>query len=566
MEKLWHIAKPNPQLQKELSEALGIPILLAQLLINREVTTVDEARQFIQCSLEDLHDPFLMKDMDKAVARIKLAIEKGEKITVWGDYDVDGITSVGLLKNVLEQLGAYVTYYIPHRIEEGFGLNLTGVSAVSRNKTNLLITVDCGVNNVSEVSYLNEVGIDTIITDHHQPKNSELPKAHAIINPLQEGCQYPFKYLAGVGLAFKLACALCEKIKGISNQMPLGHLDLVALGIISDISPMSGENRILTRYGLQRLTETEKEGLIALKKITRIDKKTLSTMHAGYILGPRLNAAGRMGSAEESLKLILSTSPEDASQLAERLDKENKNRQKLERKTFNEALVAVDREVNFKSHRIIILHQDDWHPGVVGIVASKIAERFYRPAILLSFKEQIGKGSGRSVENFHLFKALDQCSGFLERFGGHRKACGLSIRRENLEGFKEAINKQAEVTLAQEDLRPRLEIDSEILLSQLNEKVIRQVEDLAPFGLGNRRPLFCTRKVVIKSQPRILGKETIKMWVCNDNFSYEAIGFRMASQLQSLKMGQEFDIAYTPSINQWQGEDSIQLELKDAKL
>ncbi len=565
MQKNWRIAKPNPTLQKELSKALDVSELIAQVLINRNIKDQEQAEIFLDCNIRTLHDPFLLKDMDKAVSRIETAVKKGEKITIWGDYDVDGITSVALLKNILQEIGAYVTCYIPHRIDEGFGLNLAGVSAIHRSKTNLVLTVDCGITNFTEVDYLKKHNIDTIITDHHQPQAGSVPDAYAVINPLQKDCAYPFKHLAGVGLAFKLACALCAKIKGLQKQLAFEHLDLVSLGIISDIAPMLGENRILAKHGLSKLSDTKKEGLKALKRMTGIENKSLSAMHAGYILGPRINACGRIGSAEDSLKLILSNSPGEAEQFAKRLNEDNKARQKLERQTLNEALARVDREVNFKSHRVIVLYQDDWHPGVIGIVASKIVDRFYRPVIMLSFKEHVGKGSGRSIENFHLFHALRECSDFLEKFGGHSKACGLSIRKENLERFKEAINSQAKEVLTSDDLRPTLNIDAEVSLKELTQKSIAQLQKLQPFGLGNREPVFCTEAVTIKSQPRVVGRDTAKMWVYKDNLCYEAIGFRMGQELVSLKAGETIDIAYTPSINQWQGESFIQLELKGTK-
>jgi len=566
MPKTWRISKPDPHKAGELSDALGVSPLISAVLLNRGVTCINEARSFLTCDLSGLHDPFLMKDMDKAVARIKSAIEKGEKITIWGDYDVDGITSVAVLKNTLKALGAYVTHYIPHRIEEGFGLNLTGAKALSKSGTNLIITVDCGVNSVNEVEFLKNEGIDAIITDHHKPKVDALPDAHALLNPLQPGCSYPFKYLAGVGVAFKLSCALYASFKGMSQDKAFSDLDITALGIISDIVPLVGENRILAKHGLKELTHTKKAGLAALKKLTGIGEKRLSTMHVGYILGPRLNASGRLGSAEASLQLLLAKSEDEAEELAKGLDTENKNRQKLGAKTLNEALARVDREVNFKSHRIIVLHQDDWHPGVIGIVASKIAERFMRPTILFSFKHNVGKGSGRSIANFHLFNAISECGHYLERFGGHNMACGMSIRRENLENFKEAINKHAEGALAVETITADIDIDAEMNLDHLNHSLVAKLEDLEPFGCENPQPIFCSKAVAIKTEPRTVGKSSIKMWVSGGKTPFETIGFQMADECADLQAGQKVDIAYTPSLRQWQGEEFVQLELRDVKL
>ena len=559
MQKKWNIKKTDIALQKKFSQELNIHPLLAQLLINRNVTMPPDAEKFLACNLSDLHDPFLLKGMDKAIARIKTACAEGEKIVIWGDYDVDGLTAVALLKKVLIELSARVEHYIPHRVEEGYGLNLQAAEKLYKDKTDLIITVDCGINSNREVEFLKAKGIDVIVTDHHQPLNKDLPAAFCIINPLQDGCRYPFKYLAGCGLAFKLSQAL-------TGEDLFQHLDLVALGAVSDIVPMTGENRILVKHGLNQLSKTSKAGLLKLLDKVGLNDKRLTTMHAGFLLGPRLNAAGRVGSAENSLKLLMTDSVREAELLAARLNEDNRLRQQLESKTLAEALAKIDKEINFKEHRVIVLHQDDWHPGVIGIVASRIVERFYRPTILLSSEdEEFVKGSGRSIDNFHLFDALVKCERFLEKFGGHSKACGLSMKRGYVDDFKKAINNRANDVILAEALTPKLDIEAQIPLSLLNEELIGQIQQLSPFGPGNPKPIFTTTAVSLKTNPEIVGKNTVKMWVSDGDITCEAVGFKMADIFFPDDIPSVIDIVYTVALNEWRGTSSIELHLKDMR-
>lgn len=563
MQKIWNVRKPNVELQKKLAKELNIPSLIAQLLINRGIISSSEAERFISCKLSDLYSPFLLRGMDKAVLRIKKAKELKEKIVIWGDYDVDGLTAVALLKRVLAGFGCVVEHYIPHRIEEGYGLNMKGIEKICNTGANgslpLLITVDCGISGYEEAEFLRTKGIDVIITDHHQPMNRDLPAAFCIINPLQPGCNYPFKYLSGVGLAFKLSQA-------VTGMDLFEHLDLVTLGTISDIAPMLGENRILIKYGLGQLSKTKKIGLAKLLEKTGLKGKDITTMHSGFILGPRLNATGRVGSAENSLKLLLTDSADEAEQLALQLNENNRTRQQLEAKTLEEALAKISRDINFKEHRVIVLHQDDWHPGVIGIVASRIVERFYRPAILLSsIGDGMIKGSGRSIDNFHLFTALEKCEEFLIGFGGHRRACGLSIRKSNLDNFRGAINAYALNAVSKDAFTPILNIDAEIPLSLLDETLISQIQAFGPFGSENPRPVFVTRAVSVKTKPQVLGKNTLKMWVCDGDVTCQAVGFKMGDSLDPEAIVDVLDIVYTAGLNEWQGTTSIELNLKDLR-
>lgn len=557
MQKIWDVKKPDAILQKKLTQELNIPSLLAQLLINRGITTSRQADEFLRCSLEDLHDPFLLKGLDRAVVRIKTAIKNKEKIIVWGDYDVDGLTSVALLKEVLLGLGARVDHYIPHRTEDGYGMNIEAAERLAADSIKLVITVDCGINSFSEVDFLAKSKIDVIVTDHHRPQNNVLPQAFSVIDPLQSGCSYPFKFLAGVGVAFKLAQA-------ITGEKLFEHTDLVALGTISDIVPMTGENRIFVKHGLAQLSKTKKAGLLKLLDKTGVKDKEVTSMHAGFMLGPRLNAAGRIGSSENSLKLLMTRSDSEAAILTEQLNNDNRLRQQIEAKTLSEALLKISREVNFKEHRVIVLHQDDWHPGVIGIVASRIVERFYRPAILFSSKDSdFAKGSGRSIENFHLFDALANCKEYIEEFGGHSKACGLSIRLDRIEDFKKAINNYAMDRVLPGDFSPRIDVDAQIPLSLLSKELIGQIDLLAPFGHGNPKPIFMTRAVSLKSKPTVLGKNTIKMWVSDGDITCQALGFKMAENFSAIDMPEVLDIVYTAGLNKWQGTTSIELSLKD---
>jgi single-stranded-DNA-specific exonuclease len=568
MQKVWKFKEPDTILQKIFSDSLGITPYLAQVLINRGISTLQEVRNFLTPHLSNLHDPNLLKDMDKAIDRIKKAIRLREKILIFGDYDVDGIASVALLKRTFSQLGANILHYIPHRIQEGYGLNQEAIRYALANKVSLLITVDCGISASDEINELNRFKIDTIILDHHQPYvaaglapahnlEEKLPAACAVINPKRKDCPYPYKELSGVGLAFKFLQALCP------SEDLIGHLDLVCLGTVADVVPLTGENRILVKHGLSYLNKTKKVGLRALIGTSGLSGKEISPSFIGYILGPRINAAGRLGSAERSLQLLLTESTDEAEKIAGELNQENRNRQKLEDQTLQEAMAKIESEVNFKDHKVIVLHQDNWHPGVIGIVASRLVERFYRPTIIISFKETIGRGSGRSIKNFHLFDALSKCQDLLEGYGGHAYAAGLTLLKENLTRFQELINKIAHQTILGEDLLPTLEIDAEIPLGALSEEFILEIETLAPFGTGNPKPIFSSRALELKNSPQIVGRDSLKMWISDGRTIYPAIGFKMAEFISSISEDKRYDLAYTPSLDDWQGGNAVQLEIKD---
>lgn len=558
MKKIWKIKPVNPAIQKSFSRELNISKITAQLLSNRGIDSAKEAGEFIACSLSSCYDPFLMKGMSSAVERIRTAISGKEKILVYGDYDVDGMTAVTVLYMALNNLGAIVQTYIPNRLEEGYGLNITAIKKAQRDGVSLIVTVDCGIGSFAEIEHAKAYKIDVIVTDHHEVVGSRLPAAYAIINPLQEGCKYPFKHLAGVGVAYKLAKALYEGTSFLAEDF----LDLVSLGTIADIVPLRGENRILAKHGLSEMNRRTRIGLEALTEASGLSGKEISSGHIGFILGPRINAMGRTGSPQKALELLLATDKVEALKLAKMLNTENRNRQKIEAGILEEALAKVEREVNFKHHKVIVLGSENWHPGVIGIVASRIADRFYRPTILVSLDGKRGKGSGRSIDKFNLFDAILRCKDLLIGFGGHEGACGITIEKDKLDDFRKAINSPAYEDAAEEIFSPQLDIDMDISLNNLTESVIGEIEKLAPFGEDNPRPVFSSRNLLVKEGTRQIGKNGFKMWVTDNSTTCEAVSFGR-NQLNVPRPGSGVNLAYIPSINDWQGLQSIQLELKD---
>ncbi len=557
MIKRWNVFASDRDKAMALSAELNVSLVLAQILLNRKIDSPSVGEIFLRADLEDCPDGSRLKGMTKACARIKRAIQKKEKIFVYGDYDVDGLTSCALLYSVLESLGANVHSYIPHRIEEGYGLNKEACGKLKQKNASLVITVDCGTGSFAEVEYLKSCGIDTIITDHHRPSSEKLPAAVAVINPWQTGCSYPEKDLAGVGIAYKLAENILSDKKEARQ-----YLDLVALGTISDVAPLTGENRILVKHGLKVLSRTSRPGLKALIEVSGIRTKTLTSMHVGFMLGPRINASGRMGSAQKALQLLLSRDYTEAGKLAKELNDNNRRRQREEEKTLREALVKVEQEINFKHHRSVVLHSEQWHPGVIGIVASRLAERFYRPTFLISLKGEVGKGSGRSIRNFPLFESLVKCDHLLEEFGGHAKAAGISILRKNLADFKEVFNQMAHEMLDAGDLIPQVDIDMDIPLNLLSEKLITELELCEPFGMANPRPLFASRGLKLKSRPRALSSKSLRFWATDGKITCEVLGYRCDDfDVSDLREG--FSLAYSPSLSQRHGISTIQLKLKD---
>nr|MBU1327754.1 single-stranded-DNA-specific exonuclease RecJ [Candidatus Omnitrophota bacterium] len=563
--KKWNIKQPDLSRQKYLSDNLLISSIIAQLLINRGMHDVDNIKSFLNSNLSELYNPFLMKGVSEAVSRIRKAIDKKEKILIHGDYDVDGVTATALLFFTLQEFGVEPAYFIPDRLTEGYGLGSSGVEEAVRIKANLVITVDCGISSHEEVDALNKHGIDVVVTDHHEPPKI-LPNAHATINPHQKGCAYPDKNLSGVSIAFKLCQALSSEL---NNKNFWKHLDLVSLGTISDIAPILGENRILVKEGLKLFKNAgSNKGVKALIEVSGIKKDKIGAFEIGFILGPRINAAGRLGSAGTAVELLLTDDDEKANSLANKLNKANQERQRIEKDTLKEAIFKIEKDINFKDHKVIVLHNENWHAGVMGIVASRISDRFNRPAILISTKDGIGRGSGRSIENFHLFEALSSCEEFLKEYGGHQYACGLTILEKNLAGFIKLINELAVNTMTTEDLIQSLCIDMDIELNMLDYKIAEDIAKLEPFGEGNPEPIFCSRNLRLAQPLRVLKGEHIKFQVTDGKKNFEAIGFGMArdSDIElALRNNIMFDMAYTVSLNNWQGVSTVQLKIEDIK-
>ncbi len=558
MTKRWIIQPQDPQLQKNISDALGIHSIIAQLLINRQITTVGEARMFLSADMASLHNPFLLTDMDSAVARIEQARKKSEKILIYGDYDVDGVTSSALLRRLLNHLGVQTINYIPHRMEEGYGLNHEVAQFAKSQGIHLLITVDCGINAFSPVEAINAAGIDVIIIDHHEPDGMKLPPAWAVINPKRADCLYPFKNLSAVGLVAKLTQA-------ILGHIPLEDLDLVAMGTVADVVPLLGENRIFVKNGLPFIERTNKPGLRALLEVAKIAGKKMKPYYIGFILGPRLNAAGRMDSATVSLDLLLSENSADAYALARSLEAHNLTRQKMQSEVVEEAMAMIEADEILKAQDIIVVHKQGWHKGVLGIVASRIVDKYYRPTVVISVEDGMGTGSARSIDGFHLHEALTNCAGVLENYGGHKRAAGLRLKYDNIEVFRQAMNDFARQALPQEKFIPTMEIDCEIPLGVIDLNLLEIISAMEPHGEGNPAPVFCSRALTVKSPPSLLGKDTIKFWVSDGVKTISAVGFGMGSFKDMVKLGCRVDLAYTLSIDDWNKAPAAQLMLKDIK-
>jgi len=550
------LAAPNISLQHQLAKELGISRILAQVLINRKILTAQAGEKFFQSSIHDFNSPQAFLEMPRAVSLVGKARCHQEKVLVVGDYDVDGITSTVLLKNALAGLGLEVLHHIPHRVNEGYGLNRRIVEFARQQQVRLVVTADCGISNHEEIEALRQADIDVIVTDHHEPQSQRLPAASATINPKVKHSGYPFRELAGVGVAYKFAQA-------VTGSLLADDLDIVALGTIADSVPLTQENRIIAKEGLKRLAQTRRPGLRAIMENAGIENKKLNSTYVSFIIAPRLNAPGRLDHAEVSLRLLLAQDVEQARDLSAQLERFNRQRQKIESQILDEAESLINQQFNFKEDRVIVIAKEDWHQGVLGVVAARLADRFYRPAIVISIKEDLGKGSARSIKNFHLFEALLDSRAHLSSFGGHAHAAGLLITRDNIDEFRKSINKLASDRLTLEDLLPSRDVDAELFLGDLNAPLVKELERLEPFGMANPEPLFFTRALKLKSQVQLLARGTLKFWVTDGVTTIEAIAFGMSGQKESLLQADAFDLVYTPKLDDWHQEESLILEVKD---
>ncbi|MCA9404470.1 MAG: single-stranded-DNA-specific exonuclease RecJ [Candidatus Omnitrophica bacterium] len=559
MSKIWKLYPDRSGNRERLSEELGIHPIVAQLLVNRGIEDTREARDFLQADLTALHDPFELKDMDRAVARINQAVRDREKVLVYGDYDVDGVLSSVILNRLLTSLGLEVVHHIPHRMREGYGLNHDIAESARAQDVNLMITIDCGITARAEVETIQANGIDVIVVDHHEPPEDGVPPAAAVIDPKRTDCSYPFKELASVGLALKL-------VQALRPDLVEDVLDLAAVGTVADVVPLRGENRVMVKNGLQRVNATPNAGLRALLANAKLTKKRITPFHVGFILGPRINAAGRMGSAHTSLDLFLSQEDSLAGEIAKELESHNQDRQRMQNNIISEAMAIVEEQVNFKDEKVIVLKKEGWHKGVLGIVASRLTDRYYRPSIVISTRGGIGTASCRSIDGFHIHNALSACQEMLVTFGGHEGAAGLTIKEEFIETFRTMINEVAAKTLELKKLTPTLAIDCEIPLASIDEALVQTIDELQPYGEGNPSPVFCTRGVEVKSYPQIMGKGTLKFWVQQGEKAISAIGFGMERFAGLISPGGRVDLAYEMAIDDWNKAPQAQLRLKDIRL
>lgn len=559
---IWEIFEPKARLQEILSHELGVSPVFAQVLLNRGITTLQAARDFLfAAEALSKHDPFLMKGMAEGAERITRAIDKKEKILIYGDYDVDGVTSIALLASVFTDIGAVYDTFIPNRLDEGYGLNKSAVTLARECGVKLIVTVDCGINSSEEVKYANELGIDVVITDHHELRKLSLPPAYAVIDPLQEDCGYPFDYLAGVGVAYKLARALTQGREYMADR----HMDLVALGTIADIVPLNGENRILAKIGIKQLRKTEKAGLKALMDVAGITADNVTSRHIGFGLGPRINAIGRMASADTALQLLMCKNADEARKLAVMLDKENRNRQDIEKGILKKVFDRIEREIDLEKEKIIVLADEEWHPGIIGIVASRVTEVYAKPAILIALDGNMGKGSGRGIEGFNLFEAISTAGKHLTAFGGHRHACGLKIERKKIDLFRKELNEFADDDLlSNRKGLTRLKIDYKLPFSHISFKLVNELNNLMPYGPENEEPVFCSTALKVKTCPRDIGRNGFKFLVSCGSLTLEAVTFKK-NTITKPRIGDIIDLAYTPSINTWDGMDTIQLNIRSLR-
>jgi single-stranded-DNA-specific exonuclease len=561
--KVWKITETSDSGAVQLAKQLGISLLLSRLLVNRGLTEPDVAKAFLMPDLAQLHDPFQFRDMRRAVERISKAIQNQEQILVYGDYDVDGITSISVIIRVLGKLlPGKLFYYIPKRLEEGYGLHLTSLEKALAKGIRLIVTVDCGISAIEEAAYLKARGIDLIITDHHEPSQC-LPDAYAIINPKVPGSGYSFGQLAGVGVAFKLLQGMAAYFPELADKL-LENLDLVALGTVADIVPLLGENRILVKYGLAKLSKTQNVGLQALLQTAGLKDREITAGHVSYILAPRINAAGRMGSPSQGVKLFITNDPLQALDLAKELDKENQTRQEIENQVLQNALAQIQLNPGLLEEHAIVLAGENWHLGVIGIVASKLVEIYNKPVILIGMDGDEGRGSGRSIPGFNLFEAIEASSSYLIKFGGHEFAAGITVTRENVPLFTKAFLEISRARLTRDDLVPFLKIESLVELNNITLDLTRELGQLAPCGPANPTPVLgCKALSLIEYRSVGENGKHIKVKVAKSDSILEGIGFNMGSVQSELASTREVDLAFSLEENHWNGSSQIQLNIKD---
>ena len=563
MQKRWVIQKHDHNAAREFAAKIGVSPLAAALLIARGFDSEEKTHTFLNPSIDHLHEPYLLRGMKEAVGRVLKAIDNGEKILVWGDYDVDGTTGTTLLRKAIKILGGESVYHIPNRFTEGYGVNIPALEQAKANGVSLAITVDCGIRSFEPLEWARNNGLDVIVTDHHL--SDELkgnPPAFAVVNPNQPGCPYPDKHLAGVGVAFKLAHAMLRE-KGLERMVP-GFMKIAAIGTVADIMNLSGENRAIVALGLRDLTNTKNYGLKALMEVADC-RSDMKSYHIGFRIGPRINAAGRMDIARHVVELFECEDFEPARQLAAMLDSRNRERQRMQQQITEMALLETE---NLFDHRFVVVAGEGWHRGVIGLAASRIAERLYRPTIVLSVENGIAHGSARSVGSFHLLNALDKCADLFEQYGGHAAAAGMQIKSENIDRLREGLNAYAVEALTDDELVPILNIDAHVSSNSLSLEMLDELSRFEPFGAGNPKPVFVTKDLFLKDEPFVMKEKHLKMWLQNgDGKRFEAVWWDGVhkSKGRTLSPGSRIEIAYIPEANTWNGNTRLQLVVEDLR-
>jgi single-stranded-DNA-specific exonuclease len=567
MNKSWKVNPANIELAEEFVRVLDVLPLTAQLLINRGLVDCDKAFSYLSPSLGDLHDPYLLKGMTPAIERLAAAIAGGELIALYGDYDVDGTTSVALMYLFFAEIGVKTLKYIPGRVTEGYGLNTGAIKSLADLGARVIITADCGSTDHGPVRYASELGVDVIVTDHHELPDGP-PPAAAVINPKQEGCAFPFKGLAGVGVAFNLVMALRSRLRedgfftgGVAEPNLKDYLDLVSIGTVSDMAPLVDENRIFVSLGLKVLANTAKPGLRALKEAAGIKPGPVAAYNIGFGIGPRINAAGRVGEATTALELLVTDDYAKAVGIAAELEKKNTARRRIEKDILDEAVKMIEGG-SFAGDMGFVLASEQWHPGVIGIVASRLVERYGKPVVMIALDAEVGKGSARSIRSFNMVEGLKACEEQLVRFGGHKAAAGLTVERSNLEAFRTRFIEHLNATLTEADLVPILELDAAVTLAEIDLKFVSELASLSPFGVANREPLLCINGANIV-ETKVVKNKHLRFKLKQNGKTRSAIGFGMAG-LHPMG-GDGFAVAFTPYLDDWGSRSSAGIKVKDVQ-
>ena len=559
MNKKWQIHEINDEEINRISNEHGINKLLATILYNRNIIEDDDIKTFLNPTRKDFHDPYLMPDMKKAIDRIEEAIKDKEKVIIYGDYDVDGITSITVLKKFLSERGLEVDSYIPNRLDEGYGLNKDAIDKIVGQKYDLMITVDCGISGLEEIEYANSLGLQTIVTDHHEP-GEVLPNALAVVDAKRKDNIYPFNQLAGVGVVFKVIQAISMRFN-LDEKEYLKYLDIVAVGTISDIVPLVNENRVITKLGLKLAQVTKNVGLKSLLEASGYRKVDSTTISFG--LAPRINACGRLGYEKLALKLFLSENKNEAIEISNKLNEYNRERQEMEKEIFNQAIEKIEKsKLEEGEKQVIVLGDERWHHGVIGIVSSKITEMYFKPSILICFEDNEGKGSGRSIPGFDLYKALSECKTYINRFGGHSMAIGITIDKSNFDKFKKQFEEYAQNSSIS-DIIPIIQIDKELSLKDISIGSVSELKLLEPFGEANKMPLFLFKNLKINSIRTLSEGKHIKLCLKEENFSIDAIGFNLGKLADEYLIGDKIDVVGSLEINRFNGMESLQINIKD---